>query len=136
MTVATNITYSSSCNNLYSSSCFLAEQWLAEVTYKPGWSFSLVEASGPTNTGGYLTLYPGVNLVVNARTMDSNTLGDALFVHTFPLSPESVRDRETFLQVVLECVKRVEIHEAMEFLKALGERIRNPHPSLYEVLYE
>jgi hypothetical protein len=112
-------------------------QWLSEVSYKPGWSFELRD-HGYSPTGIYTgngTFHAGLNLLITAKTLDSNTLGETLIVHTFPLHPDLVTNQEDFLHEVLRCINMVERHETMEFLKASGVRVRNPHPSPTEVLY-
>jgi hypothetical protein len=118
------------------------DQWLSELSYKPGWSFELRD-NGYGGYGDYLgnytggtTIYhSGLNLIISARVIDSSTLGEQLIVHTLPMDPMALSTREDFHKEVLRCVCMVEIHEAMEFLKAMGERVRNPHPSPTTVLY-
>jgi hypothetical protein len=88
----------------------------------------------PSGSNGYY-LHPGPNLIVRAKVMDSKTLDDNYLVHTLPMDPLSLSTREEFMAEVLRCVCMVERHEAMEFLKASGVRVKNPHPSPYEVLY-
>jgi hypothetical protein len=113
-------------------------QWLAEVSYKPGWSFELRDGqySYPYYTGGTVgTYHAGLSLIISAKVIDSSTLGESLIVHTMPMDPVALSTREDFLAEVLRLVCMVERHEAMEFLKASGERVRNPHPSPTEVLY-
>jgi hypothetical protein len=114
---------------------FAAEQWLTEVTYKPGWAFEIRHGSMTANSAW--TAYPGVNLCVLAYVPDTNAVeaGPKRFIHTFPLSPDVLYERERFLTFVLHCVLRVEAHETMEYLRAGGVRVKNPHPQPGMVLY-
>ena len=112
-----------------------AEQWLTEVTYKPGWAFEIRHGS-QTGNSAWLA-YPGVNLCVMAYVPDTNAVeeGPKRFIHTFPLNPQVLENRERFFAFVLYCVFRVEAHETMEYLRAGGVRVKNPHPEPGVVLY-
>jgi hypothetical protein len=125
-------TTTTTCNTLYPM--MIQEQWLAEVTYKPGWSFRLMYNTTLTS-GNYTPVYPGVNLIIEAHVTDSTTLASTVIIHTLPFPEAALWDRDTFFMAVLQLVTMVERHEAMEFLKASGVRVRNPHPSPTEVLY-
>lgn len=127
-----NLTYTF--NTATTNSCFLQpwKTWLEEVTYKPGWSFELLYGYGSSNSNG-LPLYNGMNLVIRAAVSESNTGDPILIVHTFPIN--EVQTRDEFLAQVLYCVIKVETHEAMEYLKAGGVRVKNPHPFVGQVLY-
>ena len=76
-------------------------------------------------------------LLITAAVPDSAdpTGPPRLFTHTFLLDCHETHDRETFLAAVLRCVVQLETHEAMEYLKASGERVKNPHPTPGTVLY-
>jgi hypothetical protein len=109
--------------------------WLEQITYKPGWKFELRFGSGTGNTVNGIVLYSGMNLLVWARVADSNAPdnGELWITHTFPI--DQVFTQEQFYQLVLDCVIKVERHEAMEYLKAGGVRVKTPHPEPGLVLY-
>jgi hypothetical protein len=113
-----------------------AEQWLREISYRPGWRFEI--RTGSYTSNGASLVWPGTNLLITARVPDSNDPDGplVLFTHTFPLTSEHLHDRDTFLQAVLVCVMKIEMHEAMEYLRFGGVRVKNPHPEPGLVLYE
>jgi hypothetical protein len=96
--------------------------WLvAELTYRPGWSFKLSdvtdrdtaseEASGLTllvYTVGYDTYHPE-----NGQTYR--------VAHHFPV-PAATYNEQSWRRWLLDCVIKVETHEACEFFQIDGER--------------
>ena len=89
------------------------ESLLDELTYKPGWTFKL----GTEN-------YEKV-LKIEARCQNSGGRfarpdgSPILVTHTFPMSwaVEGIvtRDHNEAMRFVLDCIQKMELHEAMEF---------------------
>lgn len=132
-----NMTFSNS-----GSWCTQLKEWLAEITYRPGWEFQIQDFSGSafiTNGNGFAGRDgPGVYLLIHATTQDSNHYSTLHLVHTMIIYPGEYTERDAFLSAVLRRIVMVETHEAMEFFKVSGVRHRNPHPSegaFREVLY-
>jgi hypothetical protein len=94
-------------------------QWLAGVSYKPGWTFD-VEA-GPKQT----------MLVVRAAMADSRG-GDPLVVtHRLTLPGRSVvNDRRSFVGWLRHAIGKIEMHERDEWLLVDRARIFDPHAGI------
>ena len=101
--------------------------WLAEISYKPGWRFELRTAPEGFSAVLFISAYvPDPNVQQCMTTI----------THSFMIAHhQQLQDRETFLATVLAYTKMVEVHEAMEYFKASGVRVCNPHSTAGEVLY-
>lgn len=108
----------------------LVHGWLADVTYKPGWSFE-VRTSGIATIGydgGQLRAFPPqVQLLVHATVPDSNSPEETIpTTHTFAVDPH-LRTPESFYDWLTYAVSAVERHEMREFFRVGGVRHWDPH---------
>lgn len=96
---------------------FHLETIIDQLEYRPGWTFSLVDLDrGQGSTGltfqivsvGYDTYNPDRGRTYRVR-------------HYFPVPPASY-NRQSWEEWVLDCLLKVESHEACEFLQIQGKR--------------
>lgn len=91
------------------------QDYLARLTYKPGWSFA-----------AYLGKWEGLHIVINTKTQDAFK-PDAMVeldVQTFLPWPENSYELERWLMWRLG---RIEIHEMREWFKRDGKVVDSPH---------
>lgn len=95
----------------------VAQEWLAGVTYRPGWS---VKPAGELNGHEYI--------VVTATEPDVCDPGQEFRTSPLFAIPEHVTTREAFLDWVLDvCIPGVEQHERFEWFRVNGVKWRDPH---------
>lgn len=107
--------------------------WVRRITYKPGWHLQLC-SSYPGAAQSQAAEGPWIQ--VTANVANSDDLKPILITHTMSLHgmPDNISEKD-FYGFILNTVKFVEQHEAMEFFKVDGMKFRDPHPSPMEVLY-
>lgn len=90
-------------------------QVFAEFTYRPGWTFTVVEDR-----------FEGLHLHID-YTMENSYRPEEPFTANVisPLPP--MRDVEAVKDWLLWRLCRIEVHEACEWLRFDGELIRDPH---------
>src|SRR4051794_21376209 len=95
------------------------DEWLASVSYKPGWT--MVTEVGPKHT----------TLVVRAATEDSRGAEPLVVTHRFTLPARSVvGDRRSFIAWLRHVLGKVELHERDEWLLVDRGRIFDPHATI------
>jgi len=122
------------------------KDWLKECAYKPGWTFELLynaRMGDPTVDDPYAPVYPGWHLVIQSYTLNSVDPTKATSIlFCLPFDELNVHQthitKDVFHMGVLRRCLDVEHHEAMEFFRVNGVRLRNPHPvgkgALYDVV--
>lgn len=94
---------------------------VAQVEYKPTWSFELVEGERNDNVSG-------LTLLITERTLDAHKYkrgkgnGKGIDI-TYPFSvPAVIHSREGWIYWLWECIADAEAHERGEWFKVDGER--------------
>ena len=95
----------------------LLETLMAEVSYKPGWTFELWDGE---RHGEHYVGSTGLTLSIRAQVQNSIS-GDTVGVHHIMPVPPATWDRRTWERWVLDQILLVERHEAMEFYR-VGSR--------------
>lgn len=95
---------------------------VAHTTYKPGWKLWLADQQRETE---HLAGSQGLTLCISAVVKDSTTDGNTTVEHWF-IPPTASYDSETWQRWVLDCLIKVETHEAMEFFKVDGNAVFFP----------
>ena len=92
------------------------DDWLAGVTYRPGWTFDV--EPGPKQT----------TLVIRAATIDSRGDAPLVVTHRFSLPGRAVvNDRASFIGWLRHVIGKVELHERDEWLLVDHRRLFDPH---------
>ena len=95
----------------------LLEALVAEVSYKPGWTFELWDGE---RHGEHYIGSSGLTLSIRAQ-VENSVSGDTTGVHHIMPIPPATWDRRTWERWVLDQILLVERHEAMEFYR-VGSR--------------
>jgi hypothetical protein len=96
------------------------------LEYRPGWRFAMYQLErDPADTHGDSA--GGLTLVVHADVMDAYQPGMNRPVKHYFAVPAATYDRETWLRWLLDCVLKVEQHEACEWFAVGGERPYGPN---------
>lgn len=93
------------------------------LTYKPGWTFRLVDMVRDHSPEG-LALSRGLTLVVKSRTFNSYhpEEGNTYEVHHYRPVPPATYDMRSWRRWLLDEIVTIEQHEACEFFQIDGER--------------
>jgi hypothetical protein len=104
------------------------EDLVKRLTYKPGWTFTLIDRHDEDGSGG-------LTLVILSNSPDSYDFSKKAWVnHPFLVPPASYNERN-WLAWIFECIRQVETHEAGEFFKVDGVRPFAPHHANHESPY-
>jgi hypothetical protein len=88
---------------------------VANLTYKPGWSFTLTEIDRGQGCGG-------LTLLIAATVPNSLKPNEPVgILHLMPVIPAAY-NRQAWTQWVLDQILLVEKHEAMEFMRINGDQ--------------
>jgi hypothetical protein len=88
---------------------------LSKMTYRPGWELGVYEGATEGN-----------HLEIKATVEDSVNPGNQVALHIVsPIPP--CREEKDFDLFVSWRLRRIEIHESMEWLKVNGECVIDPH---------
>lgn len=94
------------------------QDWVGELTYKPGWKFVVLRNHAP---------FIGIGL--SQRTEDSNEPGRFVTIGSTVVVPWHIDGQKDFLRwFARELIER-EAHETIEWLRFGGERVFEPHPN-------
>lgn len=91
---------------------------VTRLSYKPDWTFDLVECSRGQGC-------EGLTLQIGATVTDSFGVGQTEVLHLMPVPPAAY-DAETWQRWVLDQILLVERHEALEFFRIDGEQAYFP----------
>lgn len=99
------------------------KEWLAQVSYRPGWSLAL------RCTDGGVELFIAAS-VINAEDPDHCTTIQSriLIPHRYAEEMAAIGSPERFLAWVGDCLMRMEAHEHLEFFRYQGRCVKDPHP--------
>jgi hypothetical protein len=101
---------------------------VAGMRYRRGWRFRLIADLDREQASEGLTFHV-VALVENSTPYNGMQAGDSFRVsHTF-IVPAASYNRSSWKRWILDCLLKVEQHEACEFLELDGERCFRPHHS-------
>lgn len=102
-----------------SASADEVSEWLAGISYKPGWT--IVAEAGPKHT----------TVVVRTATADSRGGEPLVVTHrlTLPVRPV-VTDKRSFVGWLRHALGKVELHERDEWLLVDRGRIFDPHATI------
>lgn len=93
---------------------------LDQVTYKPGWKFTVYQGE-----------WEGPHVVITTQVIDAYdpTQSTVLDVHS---SLPPMRDEDQLMEWLAWRLGRIEVHEMREFLKFDGQPVFDPHAPLAE----
>jgi hypothetical protein len=89
--------------------------WLARVTYKPGWFFTVYDGE-----------WEGQHFVITALVPDAYNPGATTVLDVHSALPP-IPNQEYLWHWITWRVGRVESHEMREFLRVEGDAIHDPH---------
>src|SRR5689334_22772485 len=83
----------------------ILREWLADVSYKPGWAFEVYEGT-----------WEGPHLVITAAVPDAHHEGETTTLDVHSMLPP-IMNRDQFYHWLLWRLARIEVHEAREFFQ-------------------
>jgi hypothetical protein len=92
------------------------KEWLADLTYRPGWSVSY---AGELQQGHYIT--------VDATAPDVCNPGEVFCTSPLFLVPQGITREKFYDWVIDTCIPGVETHERYENFRVAGKCWRDPH---------
>lgn len=96
--------------------CEAVAGYLAEVTYRPGWSITAIPAHPD-----------GVVVRVEVRLVDSRDSGRLIDVRVDSTPPPWHVGEAEFIRWLAWRLQEVEVHESKEWLRYRGELVDDPH---------